>query len=672
MSEVLEGREEGAPTSAVGVDPAAIAVALGGASREKADAFLDDQRKLIEEQSLLTKRQAHLVDLQAKELAHELKLRHWSLQLRHASAILKFALEVSLALVGVAIAGLLGAVLWNAAHSDGLIIESFSVPPDMAARGITGQVVASQMLDQLTAMQNVTTAVRPARSYVNNWGDDIKVEIPDTGMSVSEAYRFLRGWLGHETHISGEVTRTATGIAITARSGGDPGATVTGTEDDFRGLVQMMAEQIYSVTQPYRYAIYLENYASNLGRPLRVSEGIALIRKLTESPDPIERAYAWNGLSVASRARLSDLQAARLDSQNAIAAAPNLSIAFGGLAIAEFDLGHAETALSVSQTIVKRIASGSVSGTDSAFGLSQRIHGPERGALLLGDYARAESLERSAWNVTEGMARVREDFRNGVPVALARRHDSAARTVFRQLPPPPLPIDRGPRSAAGLLTEAALENWQAVIAQEPAVEETYVRFSSGWDTKTIFARQLRPLVALAKAKLGDYAVAQQLVTQAPVDCYDCVRVRGMIAALAGQPARTDYWFAHAVHDAPSIPFAYHDWGRALLDRGKPDEAIGKFQLANQKGPHFADPLEGWGEALMAKNQSHLALAKFAEADKYAPNWGRLHLKWGEALVYAGRGDEAKAQFARAATLDLTPSEKAELAGVARIKKQEVE
>jgi tetratricopeptide (TPR) repeat protein len=84
-------------------------------------------------------------------------------------------------------------------------------------------------------------------------------------------------------------------------------------------------------------------------------------------------------------------------------------------------------------------------------------------------------------------------------------------------------------------------------------------------------------------------------------------------------------------------------------------------LANRKSPRFADALEGWGEALMAKNQSHLALAKFAEAEKYAPNWGRLHLKWGEALYYMGEKDQAKAQFARAATLDLTSSEKAELA-----------
>jgi tetratricopeptide (TPR) repeat protein len=96
----------------------------------------------------------------------------------------------------------------------------------------------------------------------------------------------------------------------------------------------------------------------------------------------------------------------------------------------------------------------------------------------------------------------------------------------------------------------------------------------------------------------------------------------------------------------------------LLAQGKPDAAIEKFKLANQKAPHFSDPLEGWGEALMATNQSHKALEKFAEAEKYAPNWGRLHLKWGEALVYAGRGGEAQAQFAAAASLYLTPHDRA--------------
>jgi hypothetical protein len=42
-------------------------------------------------------------------------------------------------------------------------------------------------------------------------------------------------------------------------------------------------------------------------------------------------------------------------------------------------------------------------------------------------------------------------------------------------------------------------------------------------------------------------------------------VRAVIAALAGQPAQADTWFVRAVHDAPSIPFAYEDGDRALLD-----------------------------------------------------------------------------------------------------------
>ena len=172
-------------------------------------------------------------------------------------------------------------------------------------------------------------------------------------------------------------------------------------------------------------------------------------------------------------------------------------------------------------------------------------------------------------------------------------------------------------------------------------------------------------MALAKAHTGDFAGAEAVIAATPADCYDCVRARGVIAALAGQPARADTGSRGPSMTRRPFPSPMTDWGRALLDRGKPDAAIEKFKLANQKGPHFADPLEGWGEALMAKNQSHLALAKFAEANKYAPNWGRLHLKWGEALVYAGKPDEAKAQFTRAAQLDLTPAEKAELA--ARLK-----
>jgi len=389
VSGEIEGAESG---PAAAGHPAALALGLAGASRAEADAFLRDQRKLIA--------------LQAEELSHEQSLRHWSLWVRHASGVLKLALELGLALLLLALSAGISLMVWNAAHSEGLIIESFSVPPDMAARGITGQAVAGQMLDELTAMQNVTTSVRPGKSYANNWGDDIKVEIPDTGMSVGEVYRFLRGWLGHETHISGEVRRTKTGIVITARSGRDPGKSFSGTEEEFDTLIVKASEHVYGVTQPYRYGVYLWRYAVDLGRPLRREEGSAVLRKLTESTDPLERAWAWNGLAVQDKATFASLRAARQDSINTLAAYP-LSIGFSNLADSEGQLQHPQAALALLQTLEKRLAGG-VNDVTSDTITRVRLSGGQQQAMLLGDHLLAANLGYEGRNVTEGIARNRQ------------------------------------------------------------------------------------------------------------------------------------------------------------------------------------------------------------------------------------------------------------------------
>ena len=67
--------------------------------------------------------------------------------------------------------------------------------------------------------------------------------------------------------------------------------------------------------------------------------------------------------------------------------------------------------------------------------------------------------------------------------------------------------------------------------------------------------------------------------------------------------------------------------------------------------------------MLKRGEAKAAIAKFREADKYAPRWGRNHLLWGEALAKLGRGPEAQAQFAAAAGMDLTASERGELAKI---------
>ena len=401
MAEETEGQDTGAEAAASGVDPAAVALALNAANIDPSIA--EDARAFLRKQSALIDDQRKLVQLQARELSHELGLRHWSLWVRHASGLLKLALELSVGLLLLFAVTAIGVMVWNAAHADGLIIESFSVPPDLAAKGLTGQVVATQMLDKLTAMQNATGSTRPAQSYANNWGDDLKVEIPDTGVSIGEAYRFLRGWLGHETHVTGEVYRTATGIAVTARSGVDVGATYTGPENDLDVLVQKAAEHVYGITQPFRYANYLFRAAG------RIEEARTVLTTLTSDPNPPEQAWAWFGLAVLAGNYEGNTSAAERYVHRAIALNPDIPAAFYTLGTDEFQLDHAEAALAAFLSLDRLVNRTAPPNIAAQFVNPFRLYARAYAAMALGDYANAISIAQGGEAVPYTPTNIRAD-----------------------------------------------------------------------------------------------------------------------------------------------------------------------------------------------------------------------------------------------------------------------
>jgi tetratricopeptide (TPR) repeat protein len=247
--------------------------------------------------------------------------------------------------------------------------------------------------------------------------------------------------------------------------------------------------------------------------------------------------------------------------------------------------------------------------------------------------------------------------------AQALDHDPAAAEASFALYP--TPSTDPPSRAAGDRWYIARAREAIALAREDwtGLEQAY----DSVDAATLLAQaQLQrrtsdtPLKALAMAKLGDLEGARAVIETTPLDCYACVRTRGRIEAAAHDWPTAERWFAEAVRQGPSLPFAYLDWGQALLDKGDAAGAIAKLELAHLKGPNFADPLETWGEALMAQHNWAGAAAKFAEADKDAPKWGRNHLRWGEALLLAGRYREARAQFEAANGLEMTAPDRAAL------------
>ncbi len=630
--------DDGAPDSA-STNPAALHAALAGsnASTEEARAFLRQQERLTKLQ----------VETQLEQNAFEVSHLRW----RRFNDQMKGALQIMLVGVGVLIVVAIAAGVWTASQDSSLVIEAFSVPPDMAARGVTGQAVAAQLLDKLSEMQDATQSGRAANSYANNWGDDIKVQIPDTGVSVGEVYRALVLWLGHQSRITGEVYRSAKGIAITLRASGAGSATVSGDEANFDSLLQQTAEAIYARTQPYRYSKYLEG----LGK---YSEAMDVARKLTRGPVE-ERTWAWvqvsnidlldgrYGPAVSAASRAAKLE-------------PQFNMTYLNRAGGEEPLGWGERTLSDLRVTLRLSASNAFKVTKE----DREAWTPIELALIA-DYE--GDLQASAEQFA--IAATHDDFQNTASYAPAFRDYERARD--HDLPVSAavmasLPLSRIADYQGGIAffpdeawaAHSAAGDWQAALADvENAGRAAATQGPGG---QNYFERWALPLRAQALAMLGRSSEAVHAAEQAPLDCDLCLRMRGVAAASAGDWKSATRWFTQSETFGPSLPFADTDWGDMLLRKGDLDEAIAKFKLANQKGPHFADPLEMGGEALIRENRSDLALAKFAEADKYAPNWGRLHLKWGEALLWSGDKAGAQKQFANAATLDLTSAEKYEL------------
>jgi tetratricopeptide (TPR) repeat protein len=627
-------------------DPVALSgppgVALQGASRAEADASLRRWRDLL--------------DLQIEEARREDKVRHWGLRIRHVSDVLKLGFELAIAFIVAAVAIGLAAAIWQAAHADGLVIESFNVPQAMAAKGLTGQVIAGKLLDKLTAMQNGTQSTRAASTYANDWTNDITVEIPDTGVSLGQVVRFLDGWLGHQMHLSGDVYETADGIALTARIGGDPGQIFTGRANDLDAVVARAAEAVYARAQPYRYTVYL-------GEMGRFEEAHAAALRLAQTGSPMDRVWAYVGLSYvstmrgdAARAREYNVEGRRLD--------PHMWNLNDDLIDQMQD--HEENELGDVRQEMTLLNAGNESGADETTVRLYRQLTTSEEASLLGDYQTALANDVVAPDVGANAV-----ASNGALLAVSL-HDAALMDRYlREMNDMPLSLaDDADRDCVTGLARLAQQDWRGAIAQLDKAATEIRAFDAqtrGWfAAKPLITVYVAPYEAYAQARLGNFAKADAILAATPLDCDTCVLARGRVAAVRHDWSSATQWFAMVSARSPSIPFADADWGQMLMAKGDLDGAIVKFTAANQKGPHFADPLEMWGEALIAKNRSDLALAKFEEANKYAPNWGRLHLKWGEALYWSGDKADAAKQFAAAAALDLTPGERAELARVGHV------
>jgi len=80
-----------------------------------------------------------------------------------------------------------------------------------------------------------------------------------------------------------------------------------------------------------------------------------------------------------------------------------------------------------------------------------------------------------------------------------------------------------------------------------------------------------------------------------------------------------------------VSFAHYNFGNALQQEGKVNEAIAQYQQVLQINPDFAGAQNNLGNALLQKGKVDEAITQFRQALQINPDAAEAHYNLGDAL-----------------------------------------
>jgi hypothetical protein len=575
------------------VDGSAAALAMDEASAHsdlasKASDYFAKQTQLIALQA------EHLHEQRAVQLSH-LKLKRISERLRIASQII---IILSATLVGA----YLLIMLHDAVTTRSVIVDAFDTPPALEPGGLSGKVVAGGLLDQLTRMQLATQSSATKRALANSWSGEIKVEVPETGLSFSDIDRMLKARFGNEIHIGGDLVRPAAGgLELTVRGDGVTPKTFADGGDDLHRLTVAAGEYVYGQTQPALYAVYLLTMGRN-------DEAVAFCKQAVLTAPADERAYllnAWAGALASSGGSPKDGLALE---RAALALKPDYWTAYANAMGEARNLGDEEGAWQLGETLRKEAGGRPGKAPEIAYATWDNL----TGNLLAARAAyRVDAEEHAGVGASTAAAAAViavldvdlhdvEDLKLQLEVFDPKDSYAAAITHYVR---GRLAEESGDKAAA----QAEMEAWAAANA-DPAV--------SAGDTS------YNCYLAPAEEAAGN-PVRADAALEAGGHFVDCYRWRADILDGRGDWPGAQRAYAEAVAVAPDIPYAYYSWGLALMRHADLEGAAAKLEAAHQRGRNWADPLKASGDLSARQGKWRDALRKYEEAMRYAPAWAEL-------------------------------------------------
>ncbi len=146
---------------------------------------------------------------------------------------------------------------YREAYRQTLTIAAFDVPESLAERGLTGQVVAKALFDELIKRRDLVTTLDKGElkgAWAENRSD---VAIPEAKFTLQSVFRYLRYMTGNEIAVDGEFILDGDDVTMKVRVAGKPPTIVKGKLAAWETLVGELALGVLDVTQPAVVAAYL-------------------------------------------------------------------------------------------------------------------------------------------------------------------------------------------------------------------------------------------------------------------------------------------------------------------------------------------------------------------------------------------------------------------------------
>ena len=562
--------------------------------------------RFMEAQAEVARAQATIGTLEATHAARDLQAQTREGRLRRAGQRARLAMQLFAVLIASVVTLGLMVMLYSAATSRSVIVDAFRAPSSIAALGLTGDVIATDVLDALQKLQDETRADDRGLETHGAWATDIKLDVPQTGVSIGEIDRILHREFGHDTHIDGDVVQTRAGaLEMTIRGDGVPAASFTGP--DLGALVTQGAEYAYSRSQPSKYGSYLATHG-------RVDDALAFLPgAFSRARSDVTRgtlALDW-GVALSEAGR--DAEATN-KWRLTLSLVPQWSTIWWLAMNNLIDPGQGEevawhagkdfldaraTAPAAKRPSIRDLASAAEMVWDM----------PLYRDALVDDLAASSGTGNLTLGETEpSLADVSRLMHDPVLVerSMAGSDPGGALTVAEtELLQGGAALDRG--DVAGAI--GPLEQFQKAWLASPNLQ-------------AIFNDQLCYL-GLAYGLAGRLADADAVFKR--VGAWSrCWAYRGDVRAAAGDVAGAQRAWADGIRILPDLPLIYLHRGLFEFARGDLKPAEADLATASAKAPHFADPLKGWGDLLAREGRWREAVERYDQALRAAPAWTELH------------------------------------------------